>query len=233
MKWTWWSADAGQGSHGGFLLACLSILTVGTLMVAAERPLNFRVEASAEHFGTRGTCIGYRVPGNSLVTGSFVVRNPHANVRTGVLIYEGGNQPFSQQELNGEARFSFRSRSEPAQYEACVRALPKGAASVPPGSWIDASLTLKWTFDLFDEATAKEVMLKPIEGEFYQLEESIRRLADELNEFVLGEEQLRDTNESTLDRLRLFALFTILILVGLGMYQIFYLRKFFKTKKLI
>lgn len=233
MRWGWWFFSDSHGSHGNTFCAFLLVLASCVLAVMAELPLNFRVEASAEHFGTRGICIGHRVPGNSLVTGSFAVRNPHSNVRVGVLIYEGGNQPFSQQELNGEARFSFRSRSEPAQYEACVRALPKGAASLPPGSWVDVSLVFKWTFDLFDEATAKEVMLKPIEGEFYQLEESIRRLADELNEFVLGEEQLRDTNESTLDRLRLFALFTIICLVGLGLYQIFYLRKFFKTKKLI
>lgn len=222
---TWSAATTG--------VSLLTLASLPSVVQGLERPLSFKVEASTEHYGSRGICIGYRVPGNSLVTGYFDIRNPHPNVRASVLIYEGGNQPFSQQELNGEARFSFRSRGEPANYEACVRALPRNVANLPPGTMIDVNLLFKWTFDLFDDATAKQFMLEPIEGEFYQLEESIRRLADEMNTFVDHEEKLRDTNESTLDRVRLFAVFTIMILILLGMYQIFYLKKFFKAKKII
>lgn len=201
--------------------------------VSGDSSLKYRVEATAEHYGSRGVCIGYKVPGSSLVTGHFQISNPHPNVRASVLIFEGGNQPFSQQELNGDASFSFRSRSEPAVYEACVRALPKSASSIPAGSFVDVELDLKWTFDLFDEKAAKQFMLEPIESEFFQLEESIRRLAVELSDFVLHEEQMRDTNESTLDRLKAFSVITVLALVGVGVYQIFYLKSFFKTKKLI
>ncbi|PJF16557.1 GOLD domain-containing protein [Paramicrosporidium saccamoebae] len=209
------------------------LLASSTLVLAEDRPLNYRVEATAEHYGSRGVCVGYDVPGGSLAAGYFHIRNPHPSVRTSVLIYEGGNQPFSQQELSGEARFSFRSRAEGGRYEACVRALPKSTGSLPAGTNVDVSLLFKWKFDLFDDETAKRVMLQPIEGEFYQLEESINRLGKELNEFVLNEEKLRDTNESTLDRLRGFAFLSVIVLVGLGVYQIFYLKQFFKTKKLI
>ena len=214
-------------------LGLAASLLVGSVSANEELAMNYRVEATAEHYSSRGFCLSYDVPADSLVTGYYIVSNPHANVRVSAFIYEGGNQPFSQNELNGEARFSFRSKSEPAVYEACVRALPKSAAAVPPGTLVDVSLLFRWTFDLFDDATAKRVMLEPIEGEFYQLEEQINRLARELNNFVLDEEKLRDTNESTLDRLRTFALLAILALVGLGVYQIFYLKRFFKTKKLI
>lgn len=199
-----------------------------------EPPLRYAVEVSQEYFGNRGVCIGFpEIPKDSLVTGYFVVSNPHSNVRTSVLIYEGGNQPFSLQDLNGEARFSFRSRAEPALYEACVRPLPKTAGTVAPNTFVDVKLALEFKFDTFDEKTAKELVLQPIEREFYQLEESIARLGKELNAFVLNEEQLRDTNENTLDRLRIFALLSVLALVSLGIYQIFYMKRFFKTKKLI
>lgn len=217
----------------GQLAAKIALAALFVAVASGERALNYRVEATTEHYGNRGVCISYKVPANSLVTGFFNVQNPHQSVRTSVLIYDGGNQPFSQQDLNGEARFSFRSRSEQAQFEACVRALPKSAASLPPGTFVDVSLLFKWTFDLFDEKTAKQMMIEPIEGEFYQLEETIRRLSKELNDFVLNEELLRDINESTLNRLRSFALIAIIVLVGLGLYQIFYLKRFFKTKKLI
>ena len=207
-------------------------ITLGGLSVLGERPLTFEVDATPEHFCTRGVCVGHKVPANSLVTGYFSVTNPHPNVRASVLIYEGGNQPFSQQELNGEARFSFRSRHEPAQYEACVRALPKNAAHIVPGTTIDVDLLFKPETDKFDEEVAKG-LFGQVEGEFFALERQIRKLADELNTFVLNEEKLRDTNESTLDKLRVFALFTIMVLVGLGLYQIYYMKQFFKAKKVI
>lgn len=205
-----------------------------TLALNAGRPLNYKVEATSEHYGSRGVCIGYKVPANSLVTGYFRIVNPHPTVRTSVLVFEkDGSQPFSQQDLNGEARFSFRSRGNDAQYEACIRALPKTAAPLPPGTVVDATLSLVWNFDLFDEDTAKAVVLEPIEKEFYQLEESIGRLARELSMFQLNEAEMRDTNENTLDRLHIFTLLSVLVLVGLGVYQLVYLKRFFRTKKLI
>lgn len=212
----------------------VSLLSLASALNDA-RPLNFKVEATAEHYGSRGVCIEYKIPADSLVTGYVHITNPHPTVRASVLIYDKkkGGQPFSQPDLNGDARFSFRSQSTDAQYEACVRALPKTAATLAPGTMVDVSLSLSWTFDLFDEDTAKALVLEPIEKEFYQLEESISRLARELSQFKLNEEEMRDTNESTLNRLHVFALLSVLVLVGLGKYQIFYLRRFFRTKKLI
>lgn len=215
-----------------FGFAIVATASLGTLIEARE--LNFKIEASHEHYGSRGTCIGYKIPGNSLVTGKFSIRNPYPNVRCSVLIYEGGNQPFSQQDVNGDARFSFRSRTEPAIFEACVRALPKGGAqSVTPGSLVQVSLDLKWTFDLFDEDMAKRMVLDPVKNEFFQLEEEIRRLDEELRNFVSHESAHRSTNESTYDRLKYFTILSVITLVGLGVYQLFYLKRYFRYKKLI
>lgn len=214
-------------SIGAALLSTLPSLVHG-------RELFYKVEASHEHYGSRGTCIAFKVPGNSLVTGKFTVRNPHSSVRASVLIYEGGNQPFSQQDLNGDARFSFRSRSEPAVYDACVRALPKGGAqSIPPGTYVQVSLDFKWNFDLFDEEMAKRMVLDPVKNEFFQLEEGIRRLDDELYDFFAHEAKHRSTSEATFDRVKYFSVLSIMVLVGLGVYQLWYLKRYFRYKKLI
>lgn len=90
----------------------------------------------------------------------------------------------------------------------------------------------------------QDFKLKPIESEFYQLEDVIRRIADELGTSVKNEEIVRDTNgkeggfgecclESTLVRVIWFSVFSLVGLVGLGVWQLFYLKRFFKNKKLI
>lgn len=92
---------------------------------------------------------------------------------------------------------------------------------------------VKYDYDLFDPKMAAAFAVKPIETEFFQLEESIRRMADELEEFVRNEEILRNFNESILEQLTWFSLFAIAFLVGLGCWQLYYLKRFFKAKKLI
>ena len=47
------------------------------------------------------------------------------------------------------------------------------------------------------------------------------------------EEEMRDTNESTNSRVLYFSIFSMCCLIGLATWQVLYLRKFFKSKKLI
>lgn len=47
------------------------------------------------------------------------------------------------------------------------------------------------------------------------------------------EEEMRDTNESTANRVLYSSMIGMLCLMGLVVWQILYLRKFFKSKKLI
>jgi p24 family protein delta-1 len=53
-------------------------------------------------------------------------------------------------------------------------------------------------------------------------------------DYLRGREQkLRDTNESTNERVKWFALGTMGMLVGLGAWQVVYLRAYFRSKHLI
>jgi len=54
-----------------------------------------------------------------------------------------------------------------------------------------------------------------------------------MEKIKLKEIDLRNTNESTNERVQWFSLWSIAFLVCLGLWQIYYLRKFFQTKKLI
>lgn len=75
--------------------------------------------------------------------------------------------------------------------------------------------------------------LKPIEVELRKIEELTDEIVDELAYLKNREERLRDTNESTNSRVRNFSVLIIFVLAGLGIWQVSYLRNFFKSKHII
>ena len=75
------------------------------------------------------------------------------------------------------------------------------------------------------QATEK---LKPVETELRRIEELVAEIVSEM-EYLRGREQkLRDTNESTNNRVKWFAFGTMGMLVALGSWQIMYLRAYFR-----
>jgi len=70
--------------------------------------------------------------------------------------------------------------------------------------------------------------LKPIETELRRVEELINEIVTELEYLKEREQKLRDTNESTNERVKWFAFGTMGMLVGLGAWQVVYLRAYFR-----
>lgn len=75
--------------------------------------------------------------------------------------------------------------------------------------------------------------LKPTELELRRIEEVTDELVDELNYLKRREERLRDTNESTNDRVKNFSVCAIFLLIGLGAWQLNYLRNYFRSKHIL
>ena len=75
--------------------------------------------------------------------------------------------------------------------------------------------------------------LKPVEAELRRISEVAKEVVGEM-EFLRGREMsLRDTNESTNERVKWFAVGTMGMLVALGVWQVVYLRAYFRSKHLI
>ena len=89
------------------------------------------------------------------------------------------------------------------------------------------------THDLFDEAKARDLKLKPLEAEFYNLQQVMKKIADDMAAFLKNEESFRDVNESSLDRVTYFSIISVLFLTSVGLFQLFHLKGFFITRKLI
>ena len=70
--------------------------------------------------------------------------------------------------------------------------------------------------------------LQPVETELRRIEEMVSEVVAELDYLRIREQKLRDTNESTNERVKWFAFGTMGMLVGLGAWQIVYLRAYFR-----
>jgi hypothetical protein len=70
--------------------------------------------------------------------------------------------------------------------------------------------------------------LKPVESELRRIEASVNEIVQEMEYLRMREQKLRDTNESTNERVKWFALGTMGMLVGLGAWQVVYLRAYFR-----
>lgn len=75
--------------------------------------------------------------------------------------------------------------------------------------------------------------LKPAEVDLKKVHALTEEIAQELLYLRGREERMRDTNESTNSRVKNFSFIIILTLVGLGAWQIQYLRHYFKVKHII
>lgn len=70
--------------------------------------------------------------------------------------------------------------------------------------------------------------LKPVETDLRRIEEIVGEIVNEMEYLRKREQKLRDTNESTNERVKWFAFGTMGMLVGLGAWQIVYLRAYFR-----
>jgi hypothetical protein len=94
-------------------------------------------------------------------------------------------------------------------------------------------LTIDSGPDLFDADQASDAKIKPRHRDLKKLESVLQEIVKEGDSMIKVEYSLRDTNESTNERVKWFSIFAVVVLVCSGIWQIFYLKKFFKSKKLI
>lgn len=75
------------------------------------------------------------------------------------------------------------------------------------------------------QATEK---LKPVEADLRRMEEMVAEIVTEMDYLRTREQKLRDTNESTNNRVKWFGFGTTFLLIGLWVWQVLYLRAYFR-----
>lgn len=108
-----------------------------------------------------------------------------------------------------------------------------GPSSVGENDVVLIEMSIELGHDLFDVNRALDLKVKPVEAEIISLQSTIAHISKEFESLFQSEFTLRNINESTNNRLSLFFGFSLFSLVGLIVWQILYLKRFFKSKKLI
>ncbi|PVH96103.1 endoplasmic reticulum vesicle protein 25 precursor [Periconia macrospinosa] len=144
-----------------------------------------------------------------------------------------GNDYHRPKDVYGENRYAFTSHADSA-FDVCFESVITGKvqSSTNPTRHVELDIDIGADAKDWSAIQAGE-KLKPVEAELRRIEEVVGEIVTEMEYLRLREQKLRDTNESTNERVMWFALVTMAMLVGLGAWQVIYLRAYFRSKHLI
>ncbi|KAK9477466.1 emp24/gp25L/p24 family/GOLD-domain-containing protein [Lipomyces japonicus] len=142
-----------------------------------------------------------------------------------------GNEYGRPKDVVGESRIAFTAHNN-AAFDVCFENIQQNVNNYGLSREIDLDVDIG--ADARDwNAVGQAEKLKPLEVELRRIEESIDEIVSQM-EYLHGREiKLRDTNESTNDRVKYFAVGTLFSLLALSIWQITYLRQYFRSKHLI
>jgi hypothetical protein len=215
------------------LVPLLPLLLIGAVYGITK----FELEPQYNMYTGRGDCFTYRVGPAELAMGraAILTNGPDADYNVGLYIYgSDGSQPISLRDIT-DAPFSFKTNENAAtDYTVCLRAMVRpGRQPTNPSVHLPISLSFTSKHDLFEEARAKQLRLKPLEEDFFNLQQVQKRIADDMSAYLKHEEKLRDLNETALNRLTWLYIVSILVLTAVGLYAMYHLKGFFIYRKLI
>jgi putative sterol carrier protein len=142
-----------------------------------------------------------------------------------------GNDYHKPKDVVGENRYVFTSHADSA-FDVCFENVYTGAAKTTNPRHVELDIDIGADAKDWNAISAGE-KLKPVEAELRRIEEVVGEIVTEMDYLRAREQKLRDTNESTNERVKWFALGTMGMLVALGTWQVIYLRAYFRSKHLI
>ncbi|MCJ1358720.1 MAG: vesicle coat component [Icmadophila ericetorum] len=142
------------------------------------------------------------------------------------------NEYGRPKDIIGEKRMAFTSHADSA-FDVCFENILTAKHSISnPTRHVELDIDIGADARDWSAIQASE-KLKPTETELRRIEEMVGEIVVEMDYLRTREQKLRDTNESTNERVKWFAFGTMGMLVGLGAWQVVYLRAYFRSKHLI
>eukprot|EP00088_Acartia_fossae_P001594 TRINITY_DN10624_c0_g1_i1.p1 TRINITY_DN10624_c0_g1~~TRINITY_DN10624_c0_g1_i1.p1 ORF type:complete len:211 (+),score=31.24 TRINITY_DN10624_c0_g1_i1:164-796(+) len=207
------------------LLPKLSILSALFFLVGVNS-LMFHLEPNARK------CLKEEVQKGVLVKGEYEF-NELPGQKVGLMITDTkGHHLYNRETIEDSNKGAFAFTSDDHDiYEICfISRVPHNIR----GGRHEVFLKAKHGVEAKSyEGLGDAAKLKPLEVELKRLEDLSESIVQDFAYMRQREEEMRDTNESTNSRVLYFSLFSMCCLLGLATWQVLYLRKFFKSKKLI
>lgn len=199
------------------------VLTVAAAFLSAADGIMFHLQPNTQK------CLREEIHKDVLVTGEFEIQETPGQKVDIQVTDSKGHHLFMKEEAD-TGKFIFNTEDYDV-YEVCF------ISRVPPtqrGIQQDVTLNTKHGVEAKSyEALGEAAKLKPLEVELKRLEDLSESIVQDFSYMRQREEEMRDTNESTNSRVLYLSLFSLCCLIGLATWQVLYLRKFFKAKKLI
>ena len=212
-------------------LSCLFLLVLAPLASA----LKFDINAYASHDSAKHErCIRNFVQKDQLVVVTAIVSGFRGDGQMLNLHIRDtlGNEYGKPKDVYGENRYAFTSHAD-AAFDVCFEnVLNANHATMNPSRHVELDIDIGADAKDWSAIQAGE-KLKPVEAELRRIEENVAEIVAEMDYLRVREQKLRDTNESTNERVKWFAFGTMGMLVGLGAWQVVYLRAYFRSKHLI
>ncbi|NP_001154129.1 transmembrane emp24 domain-containing protein 10 precursor [Oncorhynchus mykiss] len=201
-----------------FLLLTFPVLFDFTFSITFHLPVNLR------------KCLREEIHKDVLVTGEYEV-SEQSNAKNNLKITDSSGHILYSKEDASKGKFAFTTEDYD-MFEVCFESKsPLGTGRVTDQL---VNLDMKHGVEAKNyEEIAKVEKLKPLEVELRRLEDLSESIVNDFAYMKKREEEMRDTNESTNIRVLYFSIFSMCCLIGLATWQVFYLRRFFKAKKLI
>ncbi|KAJ8952604.1 hypothetical protein NQ318_004151 [Aromia moschata] len=174
-------------------------------------------------------CLKEELQQNIPVIGEFEVSEAPGQ-KVDYVVTDSKGHTLAKREDISKGKFSFNTESYDT-YEICfISHVPANMRGITQ----EISLITKHGVDTKNYDTYGEAaQLKPIEKELKRLEDLSNAIVQDFSIMRKREEEMRDTNESTNSRVLYFSIFSMCCLLGLATWQVLYLRRYFKAKKLI
>ncbi|XP_025203384.1 transmembrane emp24 domain-containing protein bai-like isoform X1 [Melanaphis sacchari] len=146
-------------------------------------------------------------------------------------IKDSKNHILSQKEDISSGKFTFSVENYDV-FEICF--ISKSLNSEYPGTVQEIFVDIKTGIEAKNyEGVAEAYKLKPLEMDLKRLEDFSEAIVLEFKDMRIRADEMRNTNETTNKRVFYFSLFSMLCLLILATWQVCYLRRYFKAKKLI
>lgn len=201
-----------------------SLFTVAVLMVASA----IVVPCSSLQFdllSTEKRCVYDILQNNMLATGTYQISSGDGDTRVQIVTRGPDGQEVSSIDNAESGKFAFVAHME-GEFQTCFtnRDMVSHSVSIKLRSGVEAR-------DL--SSIAQKDHLQPLALELVKLEEITREIRLEMLKRKVREKEMSETNETTNSRVKWFSLFSVFVVVSLGLWQIFYLQNYFAEKKII
>jgi len=201
-----------------------SLLVVISVLVMATDSVMFYLEPNAKK------CLKEEIHKDVLVTGEFDVTEIPGQKVDMMVTDTTSHHLVNRENVEKEGKFAFTTDKYDV-FEICF------ISSVPSnmrGARHEVFLSTKHGVEAKNyDGVGEAAKLKPLEVELKRLEDMSESIVQDFAFMRKREEEMRDTNESTNSRVLYFSIFSMCCLLGLATWQVLYLRKYFKSKKLI